>query len=157
VLPITMVLAQIWPEGLRRRMLSVLQACFLRILHDGVFADYGRLHHDIRVLLRGDGQGAKSRVIPLDKGDFSDEQLIELCRASVERVVKWRAVGTTTRDFGWGAALTGRQTGDLIRTVLEAANDRNFLRRELPPLIDRLAEIGNPEVATELRVMLRRA
>ena len=27
----------------------------------------------------------------LNKGDFSDEQLIELCRASADRVASWRA------------------------------------------------------------------
>jgi hypothetical protein len=156
ILPVTAVLALSWPEGLRRRMISVLQGCFLRIMRDGAFADFCWLHHEIRGLLRGDGQGTKSRVIPLDKGDFSDELLIELCRASADRVAAWRAAGTTTRDFGWGAALTGHETADLIRAVLEAASDRNYLRRELPPLIDRLAEHGSPGIATELRLLLRR-
>jgi hypothetical protein len=108
-------------------------------------------------LLCGDGQGQKSRVIPLDKGDFSDAQLIELCRASADRVAAWRTAGTTTSDLGWVAALTGHETADLIRAVLAAASDRNYLRRELPPLIDCLAENGSPGIATEIRVMLRRA
>jgi hypothetical protein len=137
-------------------MLSVLQGCFLRIMRDGAFADFCWLHHEIRGLLRGDRQGPKSQVIPLDKADFSDEQLIELCRVSAVRVATWQAAGTTTRDFGWAAALTGNETADLIRAVLEAASDRNYLRRELPPIIDRLAEHGNPGIATELRLVLRR-
>jgi hypothetical protein len=157
VLPIMAVLARSWPEGLRRRMVSALQGCFLRIMRDGAFADFFWLHHEIRGLLRGDGQGPNSQVIPLDKGDFSDEQLIELCRASADRVASWRAAGTTTRDLGWMAALNGHETADLIRAVLEAANDRNYLRRELPPLIDLLAENGSPGIATELRLLLRRS
>jgi hypothetical protein len=103
------------------------------------------------------GRGRSREQFLPTKEIFSDEQLIELYRASADRVAAWRAAGTTTRDFGWGAALTGHETADLIRAVLEAASDRDYLRRELPPLIDSLAENGSPGIATELRVMLRRA
>jgi hypothetical protein len=80
-------------------------------MRDGALADFCWLHHEIRGLLRGDGQGPKSRVIPLDKGDFSDEQLVELCRASADRVAAWRAAGTTTRDFNIVASLRNRSDG----------------------------------------------
>jgi hypothetical protein len=157
VLAVTALLARPWPEDLRRQLIASLREPLLRIVREGTLADFCWLHHEVQVLLRGDGQGASSRVIPLARGEVSDEQLLGLCRASADRVVSWRQRGKTTRDFGWATAITGQQTADLIRAVVNAASDRDYLRRELPPVIDRLAEAGSPVIATELRLHLRRS
>jgi hypothetical protein len=141
---------------LRKRMLSAVQAGLLRIVRDGGLADFVWLHYEIRGLLRGSRRSPDPQQNALARGDYSDEQLIALCRASAERVASWRTAGTTTNDLGWASALTGNETADLIRAAFETATDRNFLRREMPPLIDILAEHGRPGIASELRIMLRR-
>ena len=48
----------------------------------------------------------------------------------------------STSDLGWAAALSGNQTADLIGAVIGGGSNRDFLRRELPPIIDLLAEFG---------------
>jgi hypothetical protein len=142
---VTAVLGLTWPGGVRRRILGALQEPFLCLLRDGTLGDFCSFHYQLGELLRGDVQG-----------DFSDEHLLELCRASAERVASWRRSGKSTRDFGWPTGLTGQATADLIRAVVTVGRDRNYFRRELPPVIDCLGEFGAPGVATELRVLLRR-
>jgi hypothetical protein len=156
VVPIMAVLAQSWPESVRRQMLAALQGCFLCIIEKGTLDDFCSLHHQIRELLGEDGEKASSQGTALEHSDFSDGHLLELCRASVQRVVSWRQSGHTTRDLAWSAATTGRETADLVRAVVSAGSDRTYLCRELPAVVDLLAEFGAAGIGTELRLLLRR-
>jgi hypothetical protein len=157
ILAITLGLELQWPPGTRRRLFDDLAEPLLRIVREGTLADFFWLHHELRSLLEGKKrQAGAGAAAPIAKGEISDELLLRFCRASAERVASWRAAKKTTSDLGWVSALTEQETADLIRAVVEAGSDRDYLRRELPQVIDRLAEAGCTGTATGLRLYLRR-
>jgi hypothetical protein len=81
--------------------------------------------------------------------------LLQFCKASTERVVKWREKGDTTNDFGFSAAMIGHESFTLFREVYDQGHDPGWLRRQLAPLIDTLAQVGSLQWASELRLHMR--
>src|SRR4051794_9202787 len=83
-------------------------------------------------------------LLPTDKHPFRiaprDEILVRLRRASAERVREWAAQKQTTDDLGWVSMLSGRDTADFMRKVDKVCRDREYMQRELPPIIDVLGE-----------------
>jgi hypothetical protein len=106
------------------------------------------LHYHLSDQLKGEGT-RPSLPVP-------DEVLIRLCRASVSRVATWSAQKKMTNDWGFAGTVKGRETGELIQLSFEHASDKDRMRRELAPCIDQLGDSGLLELATELRLYLRR-
>jgi hypothetical protein len=158
--PVSVGLEQSWPDSLQKRVYEGVGNPFLRILKEGTLGDFCSLHHAIDRDLEGKmrrsavEQGSDV-MIPIEP-PFSDDFLVRLCQESVARVGEWRAEDKRTNDLGWAAGLSGHDSGQLIQKVIEHCRDRGYIRRMLPPVIDRLAEAGCSAVAAELRVRLRR-
>jgi hypothetical protein len=149
-----------WPNELRASLYLRLLPVLERLLREATLGDYAWLHYQVGRELAGQIDGNESikgqsprTLLPLAP---TDEVLVRLCRASAERVRFWVRDGTTTNDAGWVSALTGRDTANLISQVFSVGRDKAFLQRSLPPAIDILGEAGYPELAADLRLMLRR-
>jgi hypothetical protein len=149
-----------WPNELRASLYSRFLPILERLLREATLGDYSWLHFQIGRELEGEIDGneglkgqSQRELLPLAP---TDEVLVRLCRASVERVRTWAQEGTTTDDMGWISALKGRDTANLIRQVFLLERDKGYLQRSLPPAIDILGDAGYPELATELRLVLRR-
>jgi hypothetical protein len=158
ILAVASVLHASWDSGTRRRLFVSLAHNLERIMREGSLGDFCTLHFELGAELEGrrvtaqppEGHAPVRSAIP-------DDLLIQLCRASADRVARWRTLGKRTDDLGWGGALAGHDTSFLVRQVFNYGEDREYLRREIPNVIDRLHQAGLEEVATELRVYLRRA
>ena len=154
---VTCVLKMTWPDEERRRLYEELGGIIERVIREGEVGQFSMLHFELKEELgqrryteRHGGTGRRT-IAP------SDELMVRLCRASAERVVGWRRAGETTQDLGYGACLWGGDTADLLEHVYEYARDRDFVRRELAPIIDILAGAGLTPMATDLRLKIRRA
>jgi hypothetical protein len=155
--PITVGMKQAWPSVLRRRLYDNLADGLLHILRDGSLGDFCGLHFELSEELgRPAVQGKPTEESAHGESPLSDSMLIRLCEESVERVARWRTEGKWTRDLGWGSGLSGHDTAKLMHQAFENASDRNYFRRLLPRMIDRLADAGCTQLAAELRVWLRR-
>jgi len=149
-----------WPNELRASLYSRLLPVLERLLREATLGDFAWLHYQLGRELEGkiDGneaiQGQSQReLLPLAP---TDEVLVRLCHASAERVRTWAREGTITDDMGWISALKGRDTANLITQVFRFGRDKGYLQRSLPPAIDILGDAGYPELAGELRLVLRR-
>ncbi len=149
-----------WPNELRASLYSRLLPVLERLLREATLGDFAWLHYQLGRELEGKIDGnediegqAQRELLHLAP---TDEVLVRLCHASAERVRTWARGGTTTDDVGWISALKGRDTANLIRQVFRFGRDKGYLQRSLPPAIDILGEAGYPELAAELRLVLRR-
>lgn len=149
-----------WPNELRESLYSRLLPVLERLLREATLGDFAWLHYQLGRELEGKIDGnediegqAQRELLHLAP---TDEVLVRLCHASAERVRTWARGGTTTDDVGWISALKGRDTANLIRQVFRFGRDKGYLQRSLPPAIDILGEAGYPELAAELRLVLRR-
>jgi hypothetical protein len=143
-----------WNDELQKYLLDGMAHILLRLLKETDLGGFYYVHYDLRKLLKDEGTGSgveKERTLH----HFSDENLVSFCRASAERVAKWRKEGRISNDVAYVFSLSGDNTGDLINLALETAADRNNMRRDLAPVIDILADAGLLEVASRLRRRLR--
>ena len=150
---IMFVLEMNWPVAERRRLYDELGDVLERIIREGDLDEYSTLLFNLKEEVGGasSAEGGPARSVAP-----GDELLLRLCRASAERVAEWREKGETTNDLGYVQALSGRDTAGLMEHVVENARDREYVRRELPQVIDILASAGLTSLATELRLKLRR-
>ncbi|MGB2985220.1 MAG: hypothetical protein WBE26_05000, partial [Phycisphaerae bacterium] len=148
------VLEMNWPIAERRRLYDELGDVLERVIREGDLDEYSTLLFKLKEEVGGasSAEGGPARPVAL-----SDELLLRLCRASAERVARWREQRVTTNDLGYVQALSGRDTAELIERVVQNARDREYVRRELPQVVDILATAGLTSLATELRLKLRRA
>ena len=149
-----------WPNELRASLYSRLLPVLERLLREATLGDFAWLHYQLGRELEGkiDGNEAiqgqsQPELPPLAP---TDEVLVRLCHASAERVRTWAREGTITDGMGWISALKGRDTANLITQVFRFGRDKGYLQRSLPPAIDILGDAGYPELAAELRLVLRR-
>jgi len=145
--PLEMVLKKEWRTEVQCRLFHQVQKLLESVLSQGSLAEYCHLHFMLKEMLTSGEMDVRQLEVPL----------LALCRASVDRVVVWRAEGKSTNDAGWAAGLYGRESVEIIKSVLEVSRDRDRLRRELVPLADKLGDAGLKEVAADLRAYLRRS
>ena len=153
---VTFVLEMPWPAKERRRCYEELGDVFERVFREGDVGEFSMLHFELKEEICQQQSGETGDVQQRREIAPTDSLLLRLCRASAERVAEWRRKGETTRDLGYGACLWGGDTGDLIESVFLHARDREFVRRELSPIIDILAGAGLTTLATDLRMKIRR-
>jgi hypothetical protein len=144
----------------RTNLFLRLAPIFEAILRRGELAAYCQLHFDLKRFIVGGHspiRGSQERQAGVIAGEATDKAFAELCRASMERVVTWHHKGTKTDDFGWASGLRGEDSVELIERCIDASQNREYLKRHLLPLVDLLANAGQPERAADLRIYLRNA
>jgi len=146
--PVMLVLDKELPKRQRATLLLGLLDLFERIILEASIASFFDVHYRLYQQLKGEGSRP---VLPIP-----DEALARLCHASSKRIADWAAKKKTTNDMGFSGTVYGRETADLIRLAFQRAADRDSMRRELAPCVDRLHESGRLDLATELRLSLRR-
>ncbi len=150
------VLEMSWPPAERRRLYEELADVFERAIREGDVGEFSMLHFELKEEIGQRRPDEKKEADQRREVAPTDNLLLRLCKASAERVAEWRRKGEATRDLGYGACLWGGDTGDLIELVFLHARDREFVRRELSPIIDILASAGLTTLATDLRIKTRR-
>ena len=153
---VTFVLEMPWPPAERRRLYEELGDIFERVIREGNVGEFSMLHFELTEEIGQQRSGDKTDAHQRRDIAPTDNLLLRLCRASAERVAEWRRKGETTRDLGYGVCLWGGDTGDLIELVFLYARDREYVRRELSPIIDILASAELTTLATDLRMKIRR-
>ncbi len=144
----------------RTNLFLRLAPVFQTILRRGELAAYCQLHFDLKRFIAGGRspiRGSQERQAGVVASGATDKVFVDLCRASMERVVIWYEQGAKTNDLGWASGLRGEDSGELIQQCIDACQDREHLKRELLPLVDLLAAAGQHERAADLRVYLRTA
>ncbi len=143
-----------WPPELRRELCSRVVTDLLRLIEVGTLADFCELHNCIHDFFIG---GRHNHEVGAQSGSLiSDNKMVQLCDASSRRVEKWIKEGKKTDDWGWKSALLGQDTLDISKTTIELGLNKQFLKRGLITVADRLANCGLTEPAAELRILLRR-
>jgi hypothetical protein len=146
------------PEVLQMLVEGTSRA-FECLVRQGSLTDFFSIHHILSSTISGRAKSvsvsACTRKILLSKP--LEEILLSLCQASVDRVCKWKQEGKTTEDLGWGKALNGSDSVELIKIVIDATPDQNQLAVQLMPLADLLADAGLQGIAADLRTHLRKA
>lgn len=154
------VMQRPWPESIRTKLYDELLPSLEHVIRQGSLGDVSWLHYLLGRELDGDFDDIGGE--PMKKGTVAiplaprDEVLVQICKASAERVLAWARAKTTTNDIGWVSMLSGRDTAELIRKTYESGRDVAYLQRTLPAVIDILGEAGLMDVATDLRLLLRR-
>jgi hypothetical protein len=143
-----LVLDKEMPERHRATLLLGLVDLFERIILEASIVSFFDVHYRLCQQLKAEGS-SPSQPIP-------DAVLARLCHVSSTRIADWAATKTTTNDLGFSGTVYGRETADLIRLAFQRASDRDSMRRALAPCVDRLHESGRLDLATELRLFLRR-
>ena len=149
---IMFVLEMNWSIVERRRLYEELGDILERVIRERNLDEYSTLLFQLKEEVGGATNDHVEQARPVAP---SDELLLRLCRASAERVAEWHKLGETTNDLGYIQALSGRDTAELIEQVFQNARDREYVRRELPPIIDILASAELMSLATKLRLKLR--
>jgi hypothetical protein len=154
------VLIGVESEEARVRLFLGLLPTLETVLRDGVLADFCEVHFGLKGLVTGGDlvtrRGRERRrglpaSLPVEAG------LLALCRASAERVARWKSQGKTKADLGWLSGLDGRDSAELFKCCLGASRDRNRIKRELAPLVDILASAGARSVAAAVFTHMRRS
>lgn len=150
-----------WPTELRRRIVQETGELVVRIISDGSLAEFHDIHFHLRQVLGADDSAEadsedEARITSSIRECLSDDLLIDLCRASAHRVARWVNEQKHSEDLVWGGSTNGIDTAELIKQTIEYSGDRQLVRRGLAAVIDILADAGLLELATELRLALRR-
>lgn len=146
-------------SDVRTDLFLKLVPVFETLLQRGALSTYCDLHFALKELISGtrtpiSGQGEWLPGVVVN--EETERALAKLCRRSMERVVSWNEAGTQTNDWGWASCLRGEDTVELIDRCMAAAVDRESFKQTVLPLVDLLAEAGEPERAADLLVRLRK-
>lgn len=147
-----------WSERERGEVLERLVPGLQKLLRRGTLGDLADLHFSFRELVTGDRHsrlsgdtGAATPVL-----DASVERVApQIVRAAADRVAQWQREKKVTNDLGWGGALSGQETVELIKTLMDRGRDRARLAQEFMPTIDVLGDAGLTGTAASARAYIR--
>jgi len=159
--PMMNVLELRWPHDIRTSLYDNLADVLVRIIDEAGLSTFCMLHFLLCQELKGEprvGRSGHDRAGPSPQMPLaiSDEVLVRLSCASAQRISRWAAEGKRTNDLGFAGTLAGRETAELMKLTFSKGTDKGFLRRGLAPLVDLVADAGFMELATDLRLYLRR-
>ena len=146
-LPITGIIEMRWTAEQKLRLLESSTQVLMRIINE---SDVGGFYHSHREFEK------LSRTYSTTSLMFSEDTLIQLCKASASRVAQWKRDGKTTNDYAYWLSVEGDDTYKLILLTIDHALNRDRIRRELAPVVDCLADVGLRDIASQLRTKLRR-
>lgn len=156
VLPVSVMREMRWGRDEQLFIMQGLADVLLRIVSETELGAFYEVHYELRKLLEDEPEG---RTVVSDRAAMMvlTPWLLQVCRASAERVAEWRREGRTTNDLAYVFSVSGDNTKDLILRVFDSAIDRENVRRELVPVVDILADAGLRDTASVLREKLRHA
>ena len=146
-LPITGIIEMRWTAEQKLRLLESSTQVLMRIINESDVGGFYHIHREFEKL---------SRTYSTTSLMFSEDTLIQLCKASASRVAQWKRDGKTTNDYAYWLSVEGDDTYKLILLTIDHALNRDRIRRELAPVVDCLADVGLRDIASQLRTKLRR-
>ena len=148
-----------WQRHVRETLGERLLPSVLHLLRDGNIREFEWLHlflpNRLCVAPEISPEYRRYGKRPLR---FSDAALLDICKASVERVVAWNKMAQSSEGIlapqwlpAYPRILDGRETANLAIAALQAAEDQLEFARSLYPLIDQLADSGLESQAAAIR------
>ncbi len=154
ILPLSSMREMRWERDEYQFLLQGLLDVVVHVVQEAEVGAFYEVHYELRKLLEDEPEEVD---VVLDRATMRllTPWLLDLCRASAERVAGWAKEGRTTNDLAYVFSLNGDNTSDLIMHVFDTAIDRENARRELAPVIDILADAGLRDLAAALRQKVR--
>jgi len=150
-----------WPTEMRRMLYQGIMPSFIDVLKKGTLGDFCWLHFEVVRELEGDIQGNKAgpdQQLPTPmECAIGDQEILDLCRAAVDRLGVWRAAGKMDERSGLDGRIVRRRNSEVDAQGVHFCPRQGYMRLNLPPLIDALANAGCSQAATDLRLFLRQA
>jgi hypothetical protein len=147
-----------WSERECGEVLEKLVPGFQKLFRCGTLGDLAEFHFSFRDLVTGDRHGRLSGGAGVTRPaiDASVEHVAPLIvRAAADRIAQWQREKKVSNDLGWGSALTGQETVELMKVVIDRGSDRARLAQEFMPSIDVLADAGLTGTAASARAYIR--
>ena len=140
---------------LRSVLFNGFAESFLRLIEHASLGVFSNVHHLIGDMVDGRWAASQAQQAKMHVCRDTHENLMRLCRASVERVRDWHKQGKTTDGLGWGGTLNGIESAKLIRTCRAASPDPRQFAASAIGWCDVLAGSGQQGLAAELRLEMR--
>jgi hypothetical protein len=129
-----------------------------KLFRCGTLGDLADFHFSFRELVTGDRHARLSGEAGATRPaiDASVERVApRIVRAAADRIAQWRREKKESNELGWGGVLSGQETVELMKLVIDRGRDRARLAQEFMPSIDVLANAGLTGTAASARAYIR--